>query len=139
MGSIVDVAEESAIIVWDEPHGIEHFIRRATFRSDTPNFGFLVPTPTVPELKEERDDIFVRLEDLMRPEILKEEIHGVRPVSFFLSFFMLNRVSEEAVPAVHRKEMEDHGLQNIRRWKTTGGNICCKDVFQDRFPFFPLP
>lgn len=100
MGSIVDVAEESAIIVWDEPHGIEHFIRRATFRSDTPNFGFLVPTPTVPELKEERDDIFVRLEDLMRPEILKEEVHGVRPVSFFLSFFMLNRVSEEARSAV---------------------------------------
>ena len=96
MGSIVEVAEESAIIVWDEQNGMEHFIRRATFRSDAANFGFLVPTPTVPDLKEERDDIFVRLEDLMRPEILKEDIHGVRPVSLFLSFFLLNRVSEEA-------------------------------------------
>jgi len=38
--SVVPIAEEEAVIVWDAPHKIEHFIRRATFETAKP-FGFL--------------------------------------------------------------------------------------------------
>src|ERR1019366_3826961 len=44
----IRIAEESAIIVWDPVKKIEHFIRRATFDTKSPDFGFLVPTPAVP-------------------------------------------------------------------------------------------
>src|SRR5262245_21942560 len=69
MNRTVEVAEETALIICDAKAGIEHFIRRATFRSDAPDFGFLVPTPSVPELVQEPDSIFVRMEDLMRPQL----------------------------------------------------------------------
>ncbi|MGH9753182.1 MAG: hypothetical protein ACREA2_10400 [Blastocatellia bacterium] len=47
-GQFVRIAEESAIIIWDEKTRTQHFIRRATFDTDAPDFGFLVPTPTEP-------------------------------------------------------------------------------------------
>lgn len=44
-GQFVRIAEESAIVIWDETTRTQHFIRRATFDTDAPDFGFLVPTP----------------------------------------------------------------------------------------------
>ena len=44
----VYVIEESAVIVWDPATKTEHFIRRATFHGKAGDFGFLVPTPSVP-------------------------------------------------------------------------------------------
>jgi hypothetical protein len=68
----VDIAEESAIILWDARSRTEHFIRRATFASDTPDFGFLVPTPTQPALAEASDAAFTRLDKLTEPVVLVE-------------------------------------------------------------------
>jgi hypothetical protein len=67
MGEAVDIAEESAIIIWDAAAKTQHFIRRATFETRSKDFGFLVPTPTVPELKEANDDAFSLLERLTAP------------------------------------------------------------------------
>ncbi|HZZ77020.1 MAG TPA: DUF2330 domain-containing protein [Gemmataceae bacterium] len=48
-GPSISIAEESAIIVWDPVKKVQHFIRRAAFDTKSPDFGFLVPTPTMPE------------------------------------------------------------------------------------------
>jgi Uncharacterized protein conserved in bacteria (DUF2330) len=82
------VADESAVIVWDEATKTEHFIRRATFRAQVKDFGFLVPTPSKPELSEARDASFARLEDVIRPEVVQK--HGLRiePTMLLLMFFM---------------------------------------------------
>jgi hypothetical protein len=64
---LVPVAEESAIIVWDAGSKIQHFIRRATFAADTPDFGFLVPTPSQPTLAESKDEAFSFQEKLIAP------------------------------------------------------------------------
>jgi hypothetical protein len=69
-GEPVQVASESAIIVWDAGAKVEHFIRRAAFTTETPEFGFLVPTPTRPTLKESSDDAFRFLESLTAPEVV---------------------------------------------------------------------
>jgi hypothetical protein len=50
---------------------VQHFIRRATFTTDTPDFGFLVPTPTQPTLAEAKDEAFSFLEKLMAPKVVK--------------------------------------------------------------------
>ena len=63
-GRKVAIANESAIIIWDEQAKTEHFIRRASFVSDADDFGFVVPTPTQPELAEASDDSFKHLEML---------------------------------------------------------------------------
>lgn len=44
------INDESAVIIWDEKHQTEHFIRQATLNTKSPSVGFLVPTPTTPEL-----------------------------------------------------------------------------------------
>lgn len=61
-GERVEVAEESAVIVWDPATKTEHFIRRATFRGEALDFGFLVPTPGVPALARVDDGVFGRMQ-----------------------------------------------------------------------------
>ena len=69
-GFRMEIGEESAIILWDSTSKMQHFIRRATFNTDTPDFGFLVPTPTRPTLSEAKDAAFVHLANLTAPEII---------------------------------------------------------------------
>src|SRR5690242_18626906 len=52
------IESEQAVIIWDEPHKIEHFIRQADIRTKDPDLGFLVPTPQTPELVEVDPSIF---------------------------------------------------------------------------------
>ncbi|MEW6206975.1 MAG: DUF2330 domain-containing protein [Acidobacteriota bacterium] len=73
LGATVTIAEESAVIVWEARTRTEHFIRRASFDTDSADFGFLVPTPTRPALAEAKDEAFNHLWQLMRPEIISRE------------------------------------------------------------------
>lgn len=68
MGEEVRVAQEEAIIVWDAASKTEHFIRRASFTSSAERFGFLVPTPSIPELGEVDSDAFQHLAHQIRPQ-----------------------------------------------------------------------
>lgn len=63
----VDVVGEDAIIIWDPAKKQQQFIRRATFRSAVDDFGFLVPTPSVPALDEADDALFDRLRAYIDP------------------------------------------------------------------------
>ncbi|MCC6209940.1 MAG: DUF2330 domain-containing protein [Burkholderiales bacterium] len=67
MGEAVDIAEENAIIIWDAAAKMQHFIRRASFETKAKDFGFLVPTPTVPTLAEAGDEAFGLLAYITRP------------------------------------------------------------------------
>ncbi len=74
----VAVTDEAAVIIYDEATKTEHFIRRATFQSTSADFGFLVPTPTVPELVEANPDVFATLSKLTEPKVevrMKEEVN----------------------------------------------------------------
>ena len=65
----VNVVDESAIIIWDAAKKREHFIRGATFESSAKNIGFLVPTPSTPELSAARQDAFGILEKALEPKV----------------------------------------------------------------------
>lgn len=68
-GKPVVNADQTVILVWDPDAKMEHFVRRASFKSDADDFGFLVPTPTRPELAESGDDAFPFFQKLTAPEI----------------------------------------------------------------------
>jgi hypothetical protein len=68
----VEIADESAIIIWDANSKTEHFIRRATFKSYADDFGFLVPTPTQPTLKEADDKAFTELATITAPRVVTQ-------------------------------------------------------------------
>jgi hypothetical protein len=69
-GRTIEIADETAIIVWDDAHKVEHFIRTASFSTSpgVDDFGFLVPTPTRPELGEVRLELYDRLEAAVTAE-----------------------------------------------------------------------
>jgi hypothetical protein len=66
-GKAVVNADQTVIIVWDAASKTEHFIRQASFKSDAEDFGFLVPTPSQPELAEAGNDAFPVLAKLTAP------------------------------------------------------------------------
>jgi Uncharacterized protein conserved in bacteria (DUF2330) len=60
----VQLADQAVFIFWDAANKIEHLIRKATFETNTKDFGFIVPTPTQPALAEANDSAFEALEAL---------------------------------------------------------------------------
>jgi hypothetical protein len=61
-GESVGVNAEEAVILYDAEYKTEHFIRRANFDTSARDFGFLVPTPTRPELGETKAEVFSALD-----------------------------------------------------------------------------
>lgn len=66
MGQGTTIISESALIVYDSATKTEHFIRTADFHSASADFGFLVPTPTKPELFEASADVFGELAEITK-------------------------------------------------------------------------
>lgn len=64
-------ADQTVILVWDPATKTEHFVRRASFKAESADFGFLVPTPSQPELAESGDDAFPFFEKVTEPEVRK--------------------------------------------------------------------
>lgn len=80
------LAEEVALIVWDSEAQQQHFIRRARFDTKAKEVGFLVPTPTQPELAEIDNAIFNQLDYQIRPRrvVKKSYIPIIAPVIFMV-------------------------------------------------------
>ena len=89
-GVQVNIRGEDALIVWDEANQRQHFIRRASFLQRTQQrpqgqdrvernigFGFIVPTPSRPELAEAPDAVFERLVARIQPRIEKRTKYTV--------------------------------------------------------------
>lgn len=61
-GKYVAIKEEKALIVWDEANRTQHFIRHSEFSSTSGDLGFLVPTPTRPQLAEVDEELFEEID-----------------------------------------------------------------------------
>ena len=63
-------ADQTVVMVWDAAAKTEHFIRRASFKAGADDFGFLVPTPSRPELEESGDGAFPVLAAVTAPRVM---------------------------------------------------------------------
>ncbi|HEX3146578.1 MAG TPA: DUF2330 domain-containing protein [Gemmataceae bacterium] len=70
-GKPVVNADQTVILLWDAATKTEHFIRRASFKSEADDFGFLIPSPSKPELAESGNDAFPTLQKLTEPEVVQ--------------------------------------------------------------------
>lgn len=68
-GKPVVNADQTVIILWDAATKTQHFIRQASFRSRADDFGFLIPTPSQPELEESGNAAFPYLQRLTEPAV----------------------------------------------------------------------
>ncbi len=65
-GTVVN-ADQTVIMVWDAARQRQHFIRQASFKTDAGDVGFIVPSPSQPELAESGNDAIARLEEITAP------------------------------------------------------------------------
>ncbi len=64
---MVHVASEEVAIIYDARTQTEHFIRKAKFDSEAPDFAFVAPTPSRPELGEADSALFTLLRKFVPP------------------------------------------------------------------------
>lgn len=73
-------ADQTVIMLWDPAAKRQHFIRQASFKADDKDFGFLIPSPTQPELAEAGNEAFSTLKDITAPKFVarppREEVSG---------------------------------------------------------------
>ena len=69
-GKSVVNADQTVIILWDAATKTQHFIRKASFKSEADDFGFLIPSPAQPELDESGNGAFAFLQRLTEPKYL---------------------------------------------------------------------
>jgi hypothetical protein len=62
-------ADQTVILIWDAVTKTQHFIRQASFKTESADVGFIVPTPTQPDLQEAGDGAFDLLRTLTAPEV----------------------------------------------------------------------
>ena len=62
-------ADQTVIIWWDKANQMEHFIRKASFRGGGESIGFLVPTPSRPQLEESGNEAFRHLAEITAPKV----------------------------------------------------------------------
>jgi hypothetical protein len=71
-GKPVVNADQTVILIWDAATKTQHFIRQASFKSDADDFGFLIPSPAIPDLEESGNAAFPYLFDLTKPEVITQ-------------------------------------------------------------------
>ena len=75
----VKIAEQEILVAWNPATRTEHFVRRASFAAEVAGFGFLVPTPSEPQLSEVETAVFDRLREEIEPRVVHQTRTHYRP------------------------------------------------------------
>jgi hypothetical protein len=66
-GSFARPMEEKALVIWDEAKKTEHLVRALGLKGDAETFGVFIPTPSVPTIAKESDDVIDHVGKLFVP------------------------------------------------------------------------
>jgi len=107
-GEPVVNADQTVILLWDAANKMQHFIRKASFKSEADDFGFIVPSPTQPELAESGGEAFPYLQKLTEPEVIQKP----RPSNFSCgcSGGFKNKAAPESLGVIVLDEKEVAGF-----------------------------
>jgi hypothetical protein len=65
-------ADQTVIMIWDQATHTEHFIRKASFKTTGDDVGFLVPTPSRPELEASGNAAFAYVANITAPKVVHQ-------------------------------------------------------------------
>jgi hypothetical protein len=68
-GNVVN-ADQSVMMIWDKEKKTQHFIRQANFKTDAKDVGFIVPSPSRPQLEESGNKAFDTLKEITAPYVM---------------------------------------------------------------------
>jgi hypothetical protein len=72
-------ADQTVIILWDAKTKTQHFIRQASFESPSDDVGFIIPTPSQPQLSESGDSAFALLDQITERPIVNKPTPWTMP------------------------------------------------------------
>jgi hypothetical protein len=107
LGKPVVNADQTVIILWDAANQTQHFVRKASFHSESDDFGFIVPSPSRPELDESGDEAFPLLSEVTAPPVkrtLRPLCLGIGCGAHSLQFDR-GAAGEELVTVVQEKQV----------------------------------
>lgn len=107
-GDRVDVSDEAALIVWDPATRTEHFIRRGSFRTTAADFGFLVPTPSRPDLGPADPGVFDQLAAVTAPKVEYRTVPRPRRGDFGMVASAAPALKAGAVEVLEEKEFGEY-------------------------------
>lgn len=118
---LIGVNNEAAVIIWDKAHKTEHFIRSVELDSNGVKAGFLVPTPTVPELALADSRIFDLAEKYM-PEMRSLPASLTKTVPASNTDGIEPRViSEQQIGDYHAVVLDASDSQGLGDWLKKNG------------------
>ena len=135
-GEGVQVAQEEALIVWDSKTRTQHFIRRVSFDGRAKDFGFLVPTPSKPELADADNWTFRYLARLTEPKVItipraKGDGKAVQAASASASASGGGRVEvigQASVAGFDAVILEASDAESLDRWLRQHGYVSSPDL-----------
>ena len=107
-GTPVQLVGEQAVIIWDSKSKIQHFVRQATFDTKAKDFGFIVPTPTPPDLAVASNDVFPSLGAFVEKETRPPSIGCSAPME------MATKASAGSVDVLSEQNVGDYKAVVIR-------------------------
>jgi len=113
----VRVSDESAVIVWNSKTSEQHFIRKASFESKARDIGFLVPSPSTPQLAKAEDYVFGDFEQMMVPEVKYVEKHRWYQWQFTSMF---SRIKHTFNAAGNVMTDDDDGVEVLQSERVAG-------------------
>lgn len=134
-GKPVVFGDQTNIVIWDEAHQTEHFIRNANFRSGADDFGFIAPTPGKPDLHEASTKAFYTLASLAPPPPMAV-FKGAMAGGAMRSRAAEVRVIQEAdVAGFHATTLWSTDAHAINDWMNGHGYVSTPEVekWADRY------
>ena len=122
-GTPVVNADQSVIIIWDHTSKQQHFIRKAGFKTTATDVGFLVPTPSKPDLQEAGSEAFPYLAQITAPMVSRRSFSigcsAAIPVSKSANW--VHVVEEETVAGFHAVVLASDSGTALSAWLQARG------------------
>jgi hypothetical protein len=135
-GKPVVFGDQTNIVIWDEAHHTEHFIRNANFRSGADDFGFIAPTPGKPQLNGASNQVFYTLASLQPIPVYNAARAGSGGFGGGKSRSSEVKVIQEAdVAGYHATTLWATNAQAINDWMNEHGYVSTPEVeeWADRY------
>jgi len=126
LGKPVVFGDQTNIVVWDERHHTEHFIRNANFRSGADDFGFIAPTPGKPELHEASNQAFYTLANLRPVVVFRGPSGGAVMGGGGRGFVQV--IQEADVAGYHATTLFSRDAHAINDWMNEHGYVSTPEV-----------
>lgn len=127
-GNVVN-ADQSVIMIWDKEKQTQHFIRQANFKTDAKDVGFIVPSPSRPQLEESGNEAFATLHKITAPRV-----SGGFSVPFGCSAAPVAVKPQNSVRVVEEKRVAGYDATVLT---ARSGNDLVSWLEQNGYPYSP--